>query len=233
MRCQRVRYYLSAYCRNELTGGKRKAITAHLEVCADCRREEAASREIAYTVKGFPERELSADFNTKLLNRIAAERYSEAKNKAYFPGRIPLFGWNKVVPAVAAICLVMAFVFSGEMKNLVAPQENAPIAYNQTSDGLDNSYLTVQPQSDHPLVRHQNASGNNWVFKKQLERANRIRGLMFDLAEPNSFAGYSTGSHNSVFPFGPNLLIELPFGGIMIQPPISNAPAIREVQESY
>jgi hypothetical protein len=236
MRCQKVRCYLSAFCRNELTGGERKAITAHLEVCPDCRREEAAYREIAVAINGLSGPQLSSDFNTKLLNRISAERYSEARNKPFFPRRVPLFGWSKLVPAVATICLLMAFILSGEMKNFIKSQENPSIAFEQTSDGLDNSYLTVQPESNHPLVLHQSAASgkSNWAFKKQLERANRIRGLMVDLAEPNSFAGYSENAHNgSIVPFGPNLFIELPFGGFNIQQSTSNVRMAGEVQESY
>ena len=62
MRCQRVRFYLSAYCKGELAGGRRKALAAHLERCPECQREELTYREVLHATAGVSQLRVSARF---------------------------------------------------------------------------------------------------------------------------------------------------------------------------
>ncbi|SYZ73362.1 hypothetical protein TRIP_C21480 [Candidatus Zixiibacteriota bacterium] len=188
MRCQKVRYYLSAYCKGEMTGGRRKAVAAHLESCPECHREEVAFREILGATRGMPEFQVGVDFNSRLLSSIAEARFKETRSKAYLPKRIPIVTWTRALPAVAAACLVVAFTLSGGLKYFKIQNEPAAYAINAQTGDRDDRYLTVQPQPDHVLAQHasQTIAGANWTFSKQMARANRFRGLI------NSMVGYRT-----------------------------------------
>lgn len=233
MRCQRARYYLSAYCRDELPGGKRKAIAAHLQICPECRREEAVQVEMAGAAKGLPRCDVSADFNTRLLNRIAAERFHETRTRAFFPKRVPLVNWGRAVPIMATACFVLAFVFAGGVKNLfIHTNESAMTAQVEQSqdNGMDNSYMTVQPQANRTFAQHTNSG---WTFQKQVARANRIRGLMNSLASEGAFNTYSppvTGNPHMLL--GPGIFIEIPLSGQPIIRPES-APQTRTANQTY
>lgn len=186
MRCRRVRSCLSAYCKNELSERRQKAVMAHLEECPECRREEAVIREIEAAIGKLPEYKVSPDFNSRVLSRVAEERFKETRSKAYLPKRAPIFGWGRLVPALATISLVLAFVFLGGLDLINEPGEQVTIAEkSRTPAELDDRYLTVQPQSNHVLIQHANAG---WAFDKQLARATRIKNLMNRLAGQNHFA---------------------------------------------
>jgi anti-sigma factor RsiW len=233
MRCQRVRYYLSAYCRDELPGGKRKAIAAHLQICSECRREEAVQVEMAGAAKGLPSYEVAGDFNTRLLNRIAAERFHETRTRAFFPKRVPLVNWGRAVPIMVAACFVLAFVFAGGMKNIfIRTNESAMTAQVDVSheNGMDNSYMTVQPQANRTFAQHANSG---WTFRKQVARANRIRGLMNSLASDGAFNTYVPQAAGNPFILrGPGFYIEIPLSG---QPIIhsESAPQTRTADQTY
>jgi hypothetical protein len=239
MRCQKVRFFLSAYCKDELTGRKRDAIRAHLHVCPDCRREEILCRKIEGSICKVSSPRVSEDFNTALLNRVARERYSETRGKAYLPKNVPLFGWNKLVPVAVTACLVIAFALSGGMNILTGGQEQPQYASTEPQNrGLNDDYLTAQPL-DNPAFQNQPRQNNmvyddnsghqsstlaqhassSWAFKRELERAHRIRQLMYELAGPNDFA---MGQMNMAAIFsdqsGRSIVVRLP----IIWQPVNN-----------
>ena len=170
MRCRKVRSFLSAYCRDELPGKQASAILAHLEGCPECRLEETAYRELNMAMGDLPGYSVSDDFNSRLLKRVADERFKEVRSKAYMPKRIPVVTFNRLAPILAAACFVFAFVFSGGMEKLL-DKNDVPSAIVSTE--LDNSYMTAQPE--------------DWAFRKQVARATRIKGLMNRLSGQNSF----------------------------------------------
>lgn len=239
MRCQKVRYYLSAYYRGELSGGKRKAIAAHLKSCPACQQQEAAVREIAEASESLPEFRVSSDFNARLLNRIAAERFQETRNKAYFPKRVPIINWGRTIPVVATACFAVAFVLAGGLRNLGIQKDSAPayeVASNNTAGttGLNESYMTVQPDVDHRAFTQHAASG--WAFQKQLAKANRIRGLMSSLASQKNFESCCAPiTNNPYLMVGPGFYIEIPMRGatIMPLPTNPNPQGVMEVNQTY
>lgn len=185
MRCRKVRSYLSAYCKNELSGRRHKAVTEHLEDCPECRREEAVFREISGYRAALPQHRVSADFNAKLLSRIAQERFKKTREKAYLPKRAPMFTRGQLIPAVASACLVLVFALFGGIG--ILDKQHEPGVYadrSQSPTELDNRYMTAQPEADHALTQHAKAE---WAFKKQVARAGRIRNLMNILASQNRF----------------------------------------------
>jgi anti-sigma factor RsiW len=185
MRCRKVRSYLSAYCRNELSGRRHRAVAEHLDVCPECRREEAVFREINGYTAALPRHEVSADFNATLLSRIAQERFKKTRARAYLPKRAPVFTRGQLIPAVASACLVLVFALFGGIG--ILDNQHEPGVYadrGRSVDDLDDSYRTVQPAANHTLTQHAKAQ---WAFEKQVARASRIRNLMNTLANRNRF----------------------------------------------
>ena len=181
MHCQRVRSFLSAYCKGELPEKRSRAIADHLNSCPPCRREEASEQEINQLVSRMPRQTVSSDFNTRLLDRIARERFNETRNKAYLPKkRVPVVGLNRMAAIVAAACFILAFIFAGGIDKIMPQNDQLEIAETVP---LNDAYETVQPQSEH------------WVFKEQLQRATRIKNLMQRLSGESQF-NVLTGQDN-------------------------------------
>ena len=209
MRCRKVRSCLSAYCNDELSGRRQASVREHLGRCADCRREEAIFRELQGSVTTLPKFRVTADFNTKLLNRIAQERFQETRTKAFFPKRAPVLGWGRLVPAVATACLVLAFVFSGGL-GILDKHDQPTMLANQSQDDsyLDDRYKVVEPEESHVLTKH---SLSNWAFQEQMAKANRIRNLMNQLASQNSFGNTAQLTGSSYYGGYRPMMIILPF----------------------
>jgi len=197
MHCRKVRSCLSAFCKGELTGGRQAEIAEHLVRCPECRREEAIFRELGNAMGKLPENKVSVDFNNRLLNRIAAERFRETRTKAYMPKHVPIFGWGKLIPVAATVSLVLAFVFLGGM-NLLHLQDGTALMTqtDRANNGLDDRYMTVQPEPGHALTQHVNT---DWAIKKQVAKAGRIRDLMNRLSTQGYFAGDGTQLAGSYF----------------------------------
>ena len=229
MRCQRVRYYLSAYCRDELSEGRSIAISEHLDNCPECRREESVLREMADALKRTNRYEVSADFTGRMLNRIAAERFSETRTRAFFPKRTPIFGWTRVVPAAATVCLILTFVLTGGVKTIYN-HDLVDRTMAVSNRGLNDSYLTAQPQSGNALIRHAavSTSGKDWTLKSQLARYDRIRSLISAMQGQNDFASYTSKAMESrQVCCGPRIVIEFPSAPSSM--PVSGGSQVRMV----
>lgn len=175
MRCQKLRSSLPAYCNGELTDGQSDAIARHLTDCASCRRELAAYRTLtavietvrspmdthehtdadAAEVPALREYRVSGDFNTRLLNRIADERYAEVRSKAYLPKSAPHFTFAQAAPAFAAFALV-AFVAINSLQTFPgaepAPANTPSFTAAEEVEpslgaalGLSDEYMTAAP----------------------------------------------------------------------------------------
>lgn len=164
MRCRKARSFLSAYCSDEFSGRKKLALSEHLATCADCRREEADYHTLSEVGAEIAGLNVSADFNTKLLNRVAQERFSETRTKAHLPKNAPLVRWTVVAPTVVTACMVFAFVMVG-----LQPASND---FGPGMAGIgDNSYLTAQPL-DNPNLG--GTMRKDWSLASQMEQADRL-----------------------------------------------------------
>ena len=164
MRCRKVRSYLSAYSNNELTGRRLLVVREHLSTCAECRKEEAIYKSMRRAGKVLPDVPVSGDFNAWLLDRIAQERFTETRTRAYLPRTAPVVQWWKVVPAVTAAVLLVFFGFN----SLLPVLDRNPQQMAAGDESLDNSYLTVQP-TDNPNLE---VDLNKLLAK--VERSDRI-----------------------------------------------------------
>lgn len=167
MRCRKVRSCLSAYCRDELAGRRHATVSEHLLNCESCRAEEEVYRQMYAAAAEMPDEPVSEDFNARLLNRIAQERFAETRTRAYLPKSAPLFSWRKAVPAVVAACLAIFAVVS----MMPSDQPGAPALADKSAD---DAYLTAQPVSNPNMTVQMH---KDWSLNRQLaqtERANRI-----------------------------------------------------------
>ncbi|MDD3731238.1 MAG: zf-HC2 domain-containing protein [candidate division Zixibacteria bacterium] len=141
MRCRKARSYLSAYSNNELTGRRLIAVREHLSTCTACRKEELIYRSLNRVGKELSEVPVSADFNARLLDRIARERFAETRTKAYLPRTAPVLQWWKVIPSVASVIVVCLLAY----QTFRPSPGYHPERLAHSDDSLDDSYLTVQP----------------------------------------------------------------------------------------
>lgn len=200
MRCRKARSLTSAYSNDELAGRKLTALRAHLASCVDCRQEAALMRSIRLASPSLPSIPLSEDFNQKLLNRIAHERFAETRTKAFLPGRIPLGIWPKLA-SVTAVAAALALVFGIYGTNGLVPAKNVIAgSSNSSTSGQDDSYLTALPLNNPNVAAHLN---QNWSLGQQLARSERITRISNNLTARSGFGDMrlaGTYSRSRYFP---------------------------------
>ncbi len=178
MRCQKIRSLLSAYCNDELVGHKQLKIREHLSVCPACRKEESVYRSLAQASKVTPQLSTTSDFNARLLERIAQERFAETRTKAYMPKAAPLVQWRHVVPALSMVAAVLLVAFVWLPSGQLTPG-SANMQYSQNDD-----YITAQP------VNNPNMTANlrhNWSLDGQMAQTERFSRLSNSLTNMNGF----------------------------------------------
>jgi len=170
MRCRRVRSCLSAYCNDELSSRLKLAVSEHLSTCSACRREEAVYRSMAEATKELSSLAVAGDFNSKLFNRIAQERFAETRTRAYLPKRAPVVLWRQAIPAFVTVSLVVLLAFVA-----FRPSNTYKTAGSISPEiALDDSYLTVQPANDARRTANLN---KGWSLGNELARAERMNRL--------------------------------------------------------
>lgn len=157
----------------------------HLSGCADCRKEEELYKSLILAKPVLSDMKVSDDFNNNLLNRIAKERFNETRTKAFFPNKPPILIWNKVVPVVVSVCFIFVF---GMMYIPTDELNKTPILSNNAS-GLDDSYLTVQPNNNPNMTIQMN---KDWSFEQVLARAERINQITRNMTPAGSFSSSRT-----------------------------------------
>lgn len=108
---------------------------------------------------------VSEGFNTRLLDRIADERYAEVRSRAHLPKKAPLFIWTQFAPAAviaAALALVVVGLAPDKAADSLQPARSsskalvsAPASITASADfdtpplgerlGLNEKYMTAQP----------------------------------------------------------------------------------------
>jgi hypothetical protein len=147
-------------------------------------------------VKGsVPAKSVSTDFNNRLLNRIAQERFAETRSQAMLPRvAVPSFFMRRVAPVfvTASLVVAVAFTYAPKLDNTV-PDAN----FAEKSTMLDDSYLTAQPRSNPNMLVNQLRPGRTIAHMvATTQRQVRISNMML---APESFAGdnYSSFASNS------------------------------------
>jgi hypothetical protein len=106
MTCERFEELLSAYLEGELEGEERRAMDAHLLVCASCAELLSAFRESQAALAGFPEVEPGPELMARL--------YAIPEKKKFFK---PVFDFlvrpdlQPVFAALSVLFIAISFVF--------------------------------------------------------------------------------------------------------------------------
>lgn len=188
MRCRKVRSFLSAYCRDEVEGRQRRQVSDHLSACRSCRTEETFYRNLSGASTEISSLKVSTDFNHKLLQRVAQERFAETRTKAYLAKEAPLFLWRKVVPIAATACVaVLAFVAT---MTPVLDGDSPKYAYTNTESG--EAYMTAQPTANPNMAVRLK---DDWTLENQLAQAERIGHIRNSVIPASAFTqpGYAGG----------------------------------------
>jgi len=185
MRCRKARSLLSTYSNNELEGRQQVLLREHLAACANCRREYNLFASINEAKEALPEKTVSADFNAKLLNRIAQERFVETRTKAYHPKRAPIFTWWRVAPVVATTMLlafvtINTFIISDNSSNLLV----------QTV-GNGNDYLSAQPTNNPNMTT---TMSKNWSLNRQMAKAKQNNSISNSMIDRSGFGNNQLAS---------------------------------------
>ncbi|MCD6250633.1 MAG: zf-HC2 domain-containing protein [candidate division Zixibacteria bacterium] len=186
MRCRKVRSLLSAACSEELDVRQYAEVMEHVASCPSCKREYAIYASIQEGAREIPDEPISDDFNTRLLGRIAEERFAETRTKAYLPKRAPKFQWRSLVPVTVvagllAVVTLNVYQPSQEMSS-TTPTANTPIH-------MDDRYLTTQPSSNPNVTV---AMEDSWTLNQKLARTERLGQISQRLTSNRAFVNQLT-----------------------------------------
>lgn len=140
MNCSFVSSRMAGYVDGELSGDEMLAVRRHVEGCSACRQQFEHDRGIKLAVATLPEREASAEFETRL---IAAVRQASAKKSA------PAVTWptSRMAFALAAAAVAMFCVMM--LRGSDSPEGPAP--GNEIARDQDwNDARSVFPASNLP-----------------------------------------------------------------------------------
>ena len=233
MRWQKARSFLSAYCNDELSNRRKLKVSRLLQTSKALQREEHDYRAMQESLKQLPSMGVSDDFNNKLLNKIAQERFKETRTKAYLPKAAPIFRWSRAIPALVSVsaAVLLAFVaFSGPQ----SPVDNVGLAIN--AGGGYDAYLTAQP-TNNPNVAVPLAK--NWSLNQQMASMERVRRLSESMRPtPGGFEFDNSLNHlagarsmaNQPIPYVPNYYKVRPVLKLYISP---QSTAGKEVRQGY
>lgn len=212
MRCRKVRSLLSAACSDELDVRKQALLRDHLASCPSCRREATYYTSVRNALGEVPRKALSDDFNTRLLNRLAQERFHETRTKAYSPHRAPRFSLRVLVPLAVTTALALVAVTSFYVPGTIVSLGTSTA---QLPGYMDDRYLTAQPTHNPNMSI---GLGDNWTLRNQLARAERLDVISRELT--NRYGFDNAHLAGSVSPMGE-------FGSVMPQMFVRQQPVFR------
>ena len=182
MRCRKVRSLLSAACSDELEVRQQAAVRDHLASCSSCRKEASYYTIVHQAVDQVPKKSLGQDFNTRLLDRLAHERFQETRTRAYLPHRAPRLSLRILAPVAVTAALVLVAVSSFlSLKDSISGE--MPSA--QLPSPMDDRYLTIQPTTGHNAAL---GMGDDWSLRRQLARSERLETVSRELTSHNGFS---------------------------------------------
>lgn len=195
MRCRKARSLLSAACFEELSARRQATLREHVASCPSCKREYAVYESLHSATRDLPNLPVSDDFNTRLLNRIAQERFAETRNRAYLPKAAPSFRWARLVPITVAAGL-LAVIALNVYQPIGPAVSSEPGAVASIPVTIDDSYLTAQP-SDNPNMTL--AMGEGWTLDERLARSERLDQISQRLTSHRAFLNQLTGTGGSQY----------------------------------
>ena len=123
---------------------------------------------------------MTADFNTRLLDRIGQERFKETRTRAYLPRRAPVVGWRQVVPALSVVAVLALVAVYWYFPGAGVVSQGAARSENPTED----LYLTAQP-TDNPNLT--SPMRKDWSLNKQLRWSDRMARISNSITDQTGF----------------------------------------------
>ncbi len=116
MDCDRVRDLLSDYVKEELPGGARDAVTAHLEGCASCAADAAGLFETLALLSALPREKAPPELLGLVMERIAREAPGPRGwwRKTFSPARVR-------IPVEAAAAVLFVVLVYGIQRGIQEP----------------------------------------------------------------------------------------------------------------
>ena len=175
--CRRVRRILPALLDDDLSGGSREAVEAHLAVCPACSAERDALRETYRALESRtlpePDPRLWDDLHRRVRLRLAEENQRSARRL-----RIPARTW---VPVAAAAALALLLWWSAPLIS-PGPGEEALLPRLEVAGWQSLSSLGADASSLDLLAENPSATVSELLgelSEAQLERlAARLEDLM-------------------------------------------------------
>jgi hypothetical protein len=143
---------------------------------------------VRLAARQLPSGHVGADFNARILDRVARERFAETRTRAYLPKPAPSIIWRRLVPVVSSV-FVVALMAVGVAKFTGSPVGDTSSGGQVVDIGKNDDYLTAQP------VR----LNRDWTLNNHLAQSDRMSALTSSMTqatgfEPSgSFAGVQTG----------------------------------------
>ena len=152
MECADIRRHLSEYIDNECPEEIRLAVTSHLAVCEDCRREYEQLLALSRRIRELPRQELPFDFSAVMKEKLREE---EKRN----PRRKPVYkrGWARALELCACLALVLGLaglgsrVFKGAGADLAAPGSPSYEEY-AADEARSYDYSAAMPAEEEAVV---------------------------------------------------------------------------------
>jgi hypothetical protein len=175
---------------------------------------------------------VSKDFNAKLLNRVANERFLETRTKAYLPKHAPHVRWKQVIPAFVTTA---AFAIVTFMSFWPGTQSDASKSL-RVGLGNDDSYLTVQPSQSRSGV---DVLDQDWSLSEVIARAEKLSKLSNNLIQPEvqhlgqqASGHFVGGTEQLMAPFASGTLRIRPMYRVYVAP-VTQATSVKEGQGTY
>ena len=127
--------FIVDYAGGKLDPTTRAAFALHVESCANCRDMAAAQREVWTALDELRPEAVSANFDARLLERIAAE-----ERRVWWRLGWAHWSWRPAMPlAGAGAVLVTAFLLRDPTPNIAPPSELQPnLQIEQVQNALDD-----------------------------------------------------------------------------------------------
>lgn len=101
MNCGKMRNLIQDYVDGTASATQHDAVDAHVADCPACRRELAEARQLAQWMSGMPEREVSRDFDRKLMAALEERAPTPRKTAGWEQFRLR-FEWRLRIPVMVA-----------------------------------------------------------------------------------------------------------------------------------
>lgn len=178
MRFRKTRSCLSAYSNDELDARQNEAVREQLAQDELLKRELLIFDQIKAGCRELEDLKLSDDFNARLLNRIAHERFAETRTKAYLPSRIPGLWRRLAVPAMATVAIAFFGLVGYSAWQNLPEQSQATAQAGEQQLGEDDSYLYASSDKNPNLGRQALEGRSLSSLMARVDQADRISNRM-------------------------------------------------------